>query len=317
MVLVLDTAPLPERDRADALREAMRVAGVPANVTPLPHPCDARVEAQLYLWELDNSGTTLMRRDGTGIWLERTARQVRAAAPERLGLTLLGPAEWTFDQYRAGHAAIGAPSLVLVNQGAAYDHRRWGFGSTIAVNIEREVLDVPMDTVVRASQNLAPATPLHQLLCGYLADLAGVASTSPDSLGALASTTVNLVRAIVCAAAGDGRARDALDATLIDRIVRYIDLHLADPDLGADAIAAAHHVSVRHLYNIWRHREHTLATWILHRRLDVAAGRLADPAHAHLTVATIGRACGFSDPTHFGRRFRDRFGVTPGEYRRS
>jgi AraC-like DNA-binding protein len=316
VALVLDTAHLAAGDRADALREAMRVAGVPANVTPLANPADARVDARLNLWELDDSGTTLMRRDGTGIWLERTARQVKAAAPERLGLTLLGPAQWTFDQYRADHAATGAPSLVLVNQGAAYDHRRWGRGTTIAINVERDVLDVPMETVVRAGQNLSPSTPLHQVLCSYLADLASVATTSPHGLGALTTTTVHLVRAVVCAAAGDGRARDALDVTLIDRIVRYIDQHLADPGLGADMIAAAHHVSVRHLYNMWRVREHSLATWILHRRLDVAAAKLTDPKHTHLTIAALGGACGFSDPTNFGRRFRERFGTTPGEWRR-
>ena len=118
----------------------MRVAGVPASVTPYGHSknagVDSAVDARLHLWELDGSGTTLMQREGTGIWLERTARQVRAAAPERLGLTLLGPADWTFHQYRADHAAAGAPNLVLVNQAAVYEHRRWGHGTTIAVNIE-------------------------------------------------------------------------------------------------------------------------------------------------------------------------------------
>ena len=100
VVLVLDTAHLAERDRADALREAIRVAGVPASVTPYGHSknagVDSAVDARLHLWELDGSGTTLMQCEGTGIWLERTARLVRAAAPERLGLTLLGPADWTF-----------------------------------------------------------------------------------------------------------------------------------------------------------------------------------------------------------------------------
>jgi len=41
VVLVLDTAHLAERDRADALREAMRVAGVPASVTPYGHSKNA------------------------------------------------------------------------------------------------------------------------------------------------------------------------------------------------------------------------------------------------------------------------------------
>ncbi len=106
----------------------MRVAGVPASVTPYGYSknagVDSAVDARVQLWEPDGSGTTLMQREGTGIWLERTARQVRAAAPEHLGLTLVGPADWTFHQYRADHAAAGAPNLVLVNQATVYEHRR-------------------------------------------------------------------------------------------------------------------------------------------------------------------------------------------------
>lgn len=169
MALVLDTAEFPAADRAEALREGMRVAGVPANVTPLPaHD----VSARLQLWELDDVGSTLMQRDGTGIWLERTARQVRVADPDRVGLTLLPAGRWTFHQFRSDHAEPAAPSLVLVHQGSAYDHRRWDPGTTIAINMDRAVLDVPVDAVIAASQNLSPDAPLHALVCGYLTSLA-------------------------------------------------------------------------------------------------------------------------------------------------
>ena len=70
------------------------------------------------------------------------------------------------------------PSLVLVNQGAPYQHRRWDYGVTLAVNMDRAVLDVPMDVVVRASQKLAPTSPLHDLICGYLTHLHAVAVQS-------------------------------------------------------------------------------------------------------------------------------------------
>lgn len=312
---MLDTAGLREADRADALREAMRTAGVPANVTPMQ---DSGVHSRLNLWQVDERGSTLMHRVGTGLRLERTTRQVRVADPDRVGVTLLPAGKWTFHQFRADHSAARVPGLVLVYQGAAYDHRRWSYGTTIAVNMERSVLDVPVDTVIRASQNLSAATPLHALVCGYLVNLAATARHAPDSLAHAAAATTHLMRAIICAAAGDARERDALAASLFERITLYIDAHLTEPDLGPDRIAAAHHISVRHLYNVWRGAdgvEISLANWIIARRLAAARARLADAAWAHLTVAAVGRAFGFTDPTHFARRFRAAYGETPREWR--
>ena len=316
MALILDTARFAAAERAEALREGMRVAGVPANVTPLPEP---DVRARLQLWDLDGAGSTLMQRDGTGIWLERTARQVRVADPDRVGLTLLPAQRWTFHQFRSDHAASGTPSLVLVHQGAAYDHRRWDFGTTIAINVDRSVLDVPVDTVIRASQNLGPGTPLHGLVCHFLANLARTACESPDTVSQLAATTLQLVRAVICAAAGDDRLRDTLQDSLFGRIRLYIEARITDATLGPDMIAAAHHISVRHLYNVWRAAPEaaglSLANWILMRRLEVARDALAEPAADQLSVAAVGRLCGFSDPTHFGRRFRAAYGITPRDFR--
>jgi hypothetical protein len=75
VALVLDTADRAERDRAEALREAMRTAGVPANVTPFQTPT---VLARLKPWSVDGHGTARMHRVGTGLRLQRTMRQVRS-----------------------------------------------------------------------------------------------------------------------------------------------------------------------------------------------------------------------------------------------
>lgn len=309
--MVLDTTALPKGDRADALREAMRSAGITAHVMPFQ---TTTVQAKMHLWKLDRSGTTLMHRVGTGLWLERTHRQAQIAA-EQVALTLLSPRSWTFDQYRTEHVSGASPGLVVVNQAEAYDHRRLDFGSTIAVNIDRSLLDLPMETVAKASRNLSSTSPLHGLVVDYLKHAVQVARESPTSMEQLSSTTVELTRALICAAAGDPRTGESLAATLADRIKIYIDAHATDPALSADVVAAAHNISVRHLYNVWRTQDTSLANRILQRRLERARDQLADPTKRHLTVAAIGRACGFNDPTHFGRRFRATYGITPREWR--
>ena len=45
------------------------------------------------------------------------------------------PTNWTFHRYPTDHLSGASPGLVLVNQAVAYDHRRWDYGSTIAVTL--------------------------------------------------------------------------------------------------------------------------------------------------------------------------------------
>jgi AraC-like DNA-binding protein len=49
-------------------------------------------------------------------------------------------------------------------------------------------------------------------------------------------------------------------------------------------------------------------------RLHLAARRLATTGSA---VSEIGYSLGFSSPSHFTARFRERFGMSPREYRNS
>ena len=99
MAVILDTDLLPERDRADAVGQAMQRSGIPARITHEPPP--DQIYARIKLWQL-GGGTTLMHRDGSGVCLTRTSRQVRVAAPERFSVTVLGAGRWTYYRRAAG-----------------------------------------------------------------------------------------------------------------------------------------------------------------------------------------------------------------------
>jgi len=313
MVLVFDTKEHPERERADALCAALQVAGLPAHVRPED---EQGVDARLQLWDL-GGGSHLMHRYGTGVNLARTDRHVRVAAPDRLGLTLLSPGRWTHEQYRTHHAGDRQQgTLMLVNQAAPYHYDRRDRGVTLAINVDRTELDVPAEVAARAAQNLSAATTLHNLLRTHLQSLLPVATSAPEMLRTLYPSTLHLVRALITAAAHDEeRHRESMASSLTNRIQMYIAAHLTEPDLSPDRIAAAHQISVRHLYAIWPRTGRSLSEAIIEQRLELASQRLTEPGAHSLAIAAIAYACGFTDASHFGRRFKDKTGLTPRDFR--
>lgn len=99
------------------------------------------------------------------------------------------------------------------------------------------------------------------------------------------------------------------------RITLHIDAHLDEGELSAERIAAAHHISVRHLYTTWARAGHelSLTQWMIDRRL-IRAGELLDSCRFD-RIATIARASGFADTSQFSHRFREAFDISPREWR--
>jgi len=83
-----------------------------------------------------------------------------------------------------------------------------------------------------------------------------------------------------------------------------------------EEVAAAAGVSVRYANALLAQEGTSIARLVQSRRLDRCHKALKDPLQAHRTVAEIASSWGFSDMTHFGRRFKAAYGVLPSELRR-
>ena len=82
-------------------------------------------------------------------------------------------------------------------------------------------------------------------------------------------------------------------------------------------IAAAHHISLRSLHQLFHHEGLTVAGWIRRRRLEYCRQDLSNPALAGRPVAAIAARWGFSSAGDFSRAFRAVHGLPPAEYRMS
>jgi AraC-like DNA-binding protein len=313
MAVILDTSTLASAERPEALSEAMASASVPAAIAPQR---GAHLHARLESWPLGPGGA-LFRRRSTGVRILRTARQIRDNSADRIALTLLSPGAWRFSQSRAEHAspACGG-TLILVDHTAPYEFNRYDSGTTIAVNLDLDVLDLPQDTVRAAVRRMGPRHPMHGVVSEQLRVLAQCAEHDEASLHLLHLATRQLARALIADVAGDtARARAAHDDSVFARSQLYLALHATDPGLTPERIALAHHISLRQLYKTWQGTGSTIGQAIVRRRLTLARQLLRDPSAATATIAEISRRSGFTDPTHFTHRFSEAFGTTPRRWR--
>jgi AraC-like DNA-binding protein len=109
--------------------------------------------------------------------------------------------------------------------------------------------------------------------------------------------------------------REALRAAALARVERYIEGHLAEPDLTPERVAGAVGLSLRRLHRVFEPTATSFARRVLERRLEACRAELASPAAAGRSVADVAFAWGFDNLVTFYRAFRRTYGCTPGEVR--
>jgi AraC-like DNA-binding protein len=311
MAILLDTRTLPAGERIEAADAAMSDTEVPAVFSydtsegPVGHRFDH--------WDL-GPGAHVTRIMGSGLGIARGPRQLRAAAPERIGLGFQLRIVTAFTHCDTDQ--VLEPGDLSLTDGTSTSEGSWpGVGGTKLVLIDYDQLGLPVDLVRRAVPQLSTSS-VYRLVRAHMAALC---EGNDDELGPekpmLRGATIELVRALITTAAHDERGeREALHDSLYLRVSKYLDRHLADPGLNAVSIASAHNVSVRTLYNAWSGAgQAPLTQWIIAARLEAARAQLSRGTQA-MTIAAVAHQWGFADATHFAKRFRGAYGMSPREW---
>jgi len=314
-MILLDTAEVEPGQRSAVVRTALLSVSVPTEVTLAGATGDPSATwARMEFWDFGE--TNLFTSASSSFRLARSRRHLALEGPPLVALAVQTAAAARFGQ--GGRQYTVRPGELMLNDlTAAYDYGWDGDGGSCAFQVSYEVLGLPADVVRAAAPRLA-ASPLYDLTRTHLALLhrqRGALETDPAARY-LARSTLELVRALLVSAAGPVAGPPDTGAELRERAVAYIDRHLANPALSPVAVAAAHHVSVRLLYKVFAQGGLSVEQTIVGLRLEAARRELARPANAALTVGAIARRCGFTNLSHFGRRFRQRYGVTPGQWQR-
>ncbi len=315
MVTLLDTDLLDPAGRRPAeVAERLEAAMVSRVRFADPRrPARARLDA----WDL--GGVSVLRVALSGeLTLSRSPRQLGADPAPTVSFAVQ-------EQGVALHEHLGAQRVVprgglaVTEVASPYRYHCSGPVACRAVQVPVDRLGLPVDVVRRALPRLH-RSPLHGLVRVHLQQLSLDAEqlSGEPTAPSIAAATVDLVRALLTSAGAPGRSVDeVVEETLPTRVCGYVRRHLTDPHLDVEQIAAAHAVSVRQLYRICAAAGFSLEQWTIHQRLEGARRDLSDVAHRNRSIAVVARRWGFTDPSHFSRRFRQAFGSSPRDWRQA
>ncbi|MBR0810037.1 helix-turn-helix domain-containing protein [Bradyrhizobium diazoefficiens] len=114
--------------------------------------------------------------------------------------------------------------------------------------------------------------------------------------------------------AGAAESESLADATAL-ALKRAIHRRLREPGLVVADVADAVGISERYVHKLLARSGSSFTDYVIDHRLDGIARDLGDPAMADRAIGAIAFDWGFSDLSHFSRRFKQRFGCRPRDWR--
>ena len=312
MPLILDTDALPRAERAETYRQVIGDTSNSGNVD-----LDLQNGAPFGRVRYTEMGpAALFTNHSSGTRISLTADE--ASGGEDLRMVLSIHLQGTMlRRLPSGAERVERPGdMFIMDQSAGWDVKWSDIAATAAFMIPREILGYTRDEEDVAAR-LIGNSPLYPLLRRHMAELARL----PDEMlegpvGAeLSAATIRLVSALLASTKGEDQfSRAASGTTMIALVHVFVRQHVQDHDLDAARIAEELCISRRTLFRLFAREQLSLEQYIISERLQAARYELetGDPT---TPIAAIAYRYAFKDARHFGRRFKDRFGMSPQDFR--
>ena len=188
---------------------------------------------------------------------------------------------------------------------------------SLYLHIPRERLESVLGPANRyAALTIGAGLATTTLAMSFFAELSRMHHRlDPVAVARMGSIGVDLIVASIAERMAKDVPQSLCGTLIVQRAKAQVEANLCDPSFDPLRLAAAVGVSLSRLQTLFQERDQHVSDWIWQRRLELAAERLDDPAWAAMTIGTLANRCGFGTRTYFSRRFKERFGLAPSEFR--
>jgi AraC family transcriptional activator of tynA and feaB len=276
--------------------------------------CPASFDAEIEMGILGNVELVLFHNSPMKV--AHTARHVAHARTDELFVCrqITGG---LFLEQDSRQVSLRAGDLTLLDPILPYEGRFSHDSKLLVLKVPRRELEARVgktrEMVACSIKPLGAEDGLTSSVSELLPTLAGkMTLISEEMVGnhALDLIAVSLAKSI------EGR-RPRLSSTkalVLLNVRAVIEARLTNLELDAQTVADAAGVSVRYANAALADEGMSIMRLIQARRLARCRYALEDPNQSHRTVSEIAYGWGFSDMTHFGRRFKKAYGVLPRDY---
>ena len=243
-----------------------------------------------------------------------TPPRPRSSTPGQFGVIYL-KSGLLHVRHRARTVEVGAGECVILDASEASEVITCRESESLNISVSagwlRQWLVRPESEVAKPFTRSSPlARPLLELL-----ELLGGEDTP---LPANDSLMFNQLGGAFAMAVGEGDiAGTSHAARLLTRLKEGICARFFDPGYALQVAADEAGISRRYLVSLFARAGTTFNTELMRIRLDRSAEMLRNPRFETLSVMDVSLRCGFSDASHFSKRFRAQFAMSPARYRQA
>jgi AraC family transcriptional activator of tynA and feaB len=216
-----------------------------------------------------------------------------------------------------GREAVQQPGELVVLDQAPTIMQTEALSRSLVLEIPRERLERMLGPAsLYAGLTVGAGQASTSLVTNFFGELTRVQERLNSELAArMSSIGIDLIVASLSERMALETPKPLAGTLLVHRAKAYVEANLGDPTLDPSQLALAVGISLRRLQQLFQERNENIADWIWEQRLKVAASQLLDPGTLSLSIGALAYNCGFINQSHFSRRFKDRYGMPPGEYR--
>lgn len=136
-----------------------------------------------------------------------------------------------------------------------------------------------------------------------------------DSARQLVETALAIIGNAVRADHAAIPLRQTIADRRLDEVLRFIEVHLSDPQLSTAMVARGCGISQRYLSFLLRLKGTSFSELVWQQRLEKAKNWLSASDPRDISISEIAYGVGFKSPAHFSRMFKRVFKVNPREFR--
>lgn len=220
---------------------------------------------------------------------------------------------------QGGRSAVLAPGdFTIYDTTAPYALQFGAEFQQLVINVPREHLKLH----VPGAENLTACRisgqrPIGRLLSDMVRGLPmAIDDSVPQAHGHISNAVLDLLAANLRSLSEFSESSGTkLKQYHQQRITSYIRENISDSGLTVAKVAQELDMSVSGVYRAFETRNMSVSEMIWSERLTAARTALQDRSCAGRSIKEIAFDWGFSDAAHFSRAFRQRFGVSPREFR--